>query len=320
MNRRASQSRQGMVLFPVIFMLVVVTLLLGWMLIRAASDAALANQAVAVAESAATDLLGSLQPPEYADPEVPSPSGPALTRVRQVAAANGMDTRLLAPLTADDIVVGPTWVHVAVRSRGRDGIAGQALACGLPAGRIAAGQVRVDDKGQRIGASGCLPVGIQLAALPSSGDGPDSRWISLTGSNTQAQCLQLMADVDPADHVRFLGGDSEGKGAVRPPPAVEVGDAPRGIAASGAFWEELQKRLAGRTVVVPLLLDDRVVGFGRVKLDEIDTERGAIRVTLAPSAVVKSCGFSPRSADVAPRDVQAPVAAFGLALAAQVRS
>ena len=305
---------------PLIVALLLLLWLLGLGLLALYRDTVLQQQALAAAEAVASQALRSLQPPEYALPD-PTPEERSLDlgQLNQLAQANGLGPAAFEPITADDMDVGPTWVRVTPKSKNPRAKSVAVIANGVPAGRIEAGHAWLDEGGEPVGTTGCLPLGVQIAALPDTDGAGTSFWLQMATSKPQAVCLRLSAVSNaPEQQVRYLGFKPAEPLEGLPPPAIEMGDVVSAQPPSAGFLAELRRRLRGRVVVVPLLSGDAVVGFGRLRLEDANLERMAVRFALAPSAVVRAAAASARGEPASDRQ-PGHVSPYGLALRTELR-
>jgi hypothetical protein len=310
MKRPLSTSREGS-LTPLVLAMLLILGIVGWFIIESLQVTVLEKRAEAVAEAVALEALYLMQAPEYAPP----PGGSEDTRRQRldaVARANGFDARVFQSLAPGDLAVGPTWVSVKIQARHRRANPQEAFAYGLPAGRIAAGSSHRDARGAMT-TTGCLPLGISRAVA-----GPQPWEVNLRGEKAQGRCLRLEAAADPSDHVRFLGSHSGRDVEGVPPPAVEVGQALEAQEVDARFLTEMKARLEGRIVVLPVLQDNTVAGFGRVRIVTVNVEQAVVTLVPAPSAVSYAASAGPSDG---PRQENGPrsVSPFGLVLAAHLK-
>ncbi|MBU1694128.1 MAG: hypothetical protein KKC51_09215 [Verrucomicrobia bacterium] len=310
MKRPLSTSREGS-LTPLVLAMLTIIVIVGLFIIDMLQVSVLEKRAAAVAKAVALEALYLMQTPEY----TPPPGRDTDTRRQRldaVARANGFDARIFQPLASGDMAVGPTWVRVKIQARNHRVPSQEAIAYGLPAGRIAAGASHRDAKGAMT-TTGCLPLGLSRAAAWQQ-----TLDVNLRGENAQGRCLRLQATEDPADHVRFLGSHSGRDVEGVPPPAVEVGQALQVQEADAKFLTEMKARLEGRIVVVPVLHENTVAGFGRMRIVAVNVDQAVVTLAPAPSAVSYAASTGPAGG---PQEENSPrsVSPFGLVLVAHLK-
>ena len=301
---------------PLIVLGMLVVFLFGLILLERERDAVRHSQGLAVARAVALDGLRALHAPEYVSAGMQTiGTEDLMERLRRVAAANGLTGKTFFELSEHDVSLGPTWLSVTVRSREPGVQPATAVAVGRPAGKIRAGRVEWNDEGAVRSVAGCLPLGVQQAHLPYSGE-PLPVTLPLSGPEAAAGFVGLPgAEAGPVAYVRFLAGRS-GEG-VAAPPAVTVGDRVELLEPAPEYLAALRGLLRERVVIVAYLDGDEVVGFGRVLLKDVRDEPAALDVVLAPSAVAVSV-TGDRKARFAKDLAQADVSPCGLALRMQL--
>jgi len=242
------------------------------------------EQAQAVAEAVALSSLTLLYP-EAEMASTQADKDRFWQRVQTIAEANGGASPGLKPLNPSDMELQPARVRVTVHVQRGSVRSCVATAIGEPAGKIASGRIRYDSAGRPAQTAGCLPLAVSRAAFDEFADGriacltldadsPAAMWVRLPGT-----------EVDALGHLHYLSfrGDDPLTGV--PPPSVERGDRLLPAPAPNELTRVLGERFTGRTVVVPLVEDDVVVGFGRLRIVSADPEKQAITASTAPSAV-----------------------------------
>ena len=321
MDLRGLRSRRGAILSPIIGLMTLLVFMIGLLLLNMLRDMVLEARATAVAEATALSALRVLRSHDPAVGSQPMPSREAVWQhLSEIAAGNGFAARYMRPLAQDDVTVGPTWAKVTVRMRRGRTPAYTAVAEGVPADRIAPGRVECDANGSPVRAVGCLPLGVALSALPDHAD-PTPFWVDLRGDAPAVHCVRLPgSEADPEAHLRFLSCKPFAPVEGAPPPAVQVGDGVENLSTSDEFLRLVGERLSGRVVIAPLTENGRVAAFGRLKIEQVDTDKGAIQLSLAPSAVSRMAGASEsRDVGTAPGP-QMRAVALGQVLRARLRS
>lgn len=316
--RCASDRSQRGSLTPAVLALVTLMLFVCIMLVVRVAGMTTRLRALSAAEETALAGLSTLHPPEYAPREM---SGTANLEVGldpwiSASARVGTDPVLFETFGPNSVHFGATRVDVVIRPKwgGRKPVRGSAR--GIPASAIGAGKAWFDDRNRVIGATGCFPIGIDASALPQGRrDRSDRFAVALSGDDAQASFLELPgSNSEPADQMRFLGFLPSTGVEGEPPPAVSVGDDVVRVTDQTELVALMNERLVGRILIVPVLIDDSIVAFARLRTLTIDAESSVVEFDLAPSAVARSAragsAFPPQEA------VQDESPPWGLVLAA----
>lgn len=315
----ASDARRGSIL-PIILLCLLLLGLLGFFVLDAYQDSVTRRQGRSAARAVALEVLRSLHPPAYLPPEDEAEPDPRLQldHLRALARANGLGPLTFAPLDADSVEIGATWVSVTVHAPDPDVGRLRATVEGVPAGRIGGGRLAGPPGGPARILTGCAPLALPLTEVPYA-DRPLLLDFILGPAPGQARLISAgRPAVDPGSWIQALGSSNGGRRETTAP-EVAVGDAVETVVPSPALLTVLRERLEGRIVILPYTHGERVRGFGRVRLTRVDPSSGAIRVVLAPSAVVRSAKAGPSAAQPGAPSAS-PVSPYGLALRALVRS
>ena len=283
----SNRAKQGAILLPVIAVMVAIIIALGlgmMFYLRAVLERERANPIVKATALAGLKIVRSSDYVDAKQDQRPTDEQ-VWSHLQRVAWANGLLGGKFHPLRPGDVQVGATWVRVTVRPQRRGGKPYTATAMGVPTERIAAGRRWRGHAGKSMLSGGCMPLAIASGSLPGTGQ-TDPCWLPLAGDSRAAWCAGLPgAGASAAEHLRFSGPLPSESASGSAPPAVEVGDALVLESLPEDFLKELGERLVGRVVITPLVDGKTVVGFSRVRIEEVDAEKAAVRISLAPSAV-----------------------------------
>jgi hypothetical protein len=310
----ANPAKAGSLQLPLLFLLALFVAI-GFWVGRHSREAVVARKAVYAADAVATNGLLLLHPMEYTPPGLEVPLDPAaqLDILARVALVNGHFPELFEPLEEGDFSVSGVQFAVTLHPLAPGMTSFTGAWHGIPAARLGPGRVWTNELGLAVAATGVTPLGAQVGALPVNNPLPVE--LVLDGPGAPLSLLQWPgSDPDVTSHLLALGFTHGALPEGAPPPALEPGQLVQRLPPLPGPVAQLQARLIGRVLVLPLLQNDQVVDFARVRLLQVIPDAPPrLLVALAPSAVVRAA-LGPEE----PRNLPAPgpgeVEAFGRVL------
>lgn len=289
MLRAPSSHRQGSTTLALL-LIFSIFIVIGFMVIERFGETVVARKGLYATEAAARTGLYLNRPAAYVPPILESvrTDGELLAIMEQVALVNGMYPELYPALQASNLTRNAQSIRLRIWPLDSEIPSQSTLVYGIPAHTISEGRHWLTGSGEVEQALGCLPVGIQIAAVPDLAS--TAPFVLEFGENTSpATVIQWTGSASPEAHVRYLGFSAGGMPEGLPPPQLSVGNSVTPLNASPGDIAELQARFDGRLAIVPLLNGADVVRFARVRLGELVTgPPHTLTLALAPSAAERS--------------------------------
>jgi len=278
-----------------------VVFVLGFRVVALFGESIVWRKGIAATEAAARTGLYLLEPMEFTPADIEAPLHPTtfLDVLTWSARSNGLYPELFHDLESSDILIDRATISVLARPLSATVPPIATEVYGIPAFRISEGRHWLEN-GSVIAATGCLPVGIQQAFLPvPSTLLPFS--ISFGFQTNAVTVVHWSSGSTPAAHIQFLGYTHGSTPEGLPPPELALGNTVTLLDATPSDIAELQARITGRIVVVPVLDGQTVTSFLRIRLLSLDATADGYETSWAfvPSATVRSAlpppppGFGP---------------------------